>query len=95
MHKPKTQNTIDFSKPGVKILSYGTMKGLEFDIVLLPMFDKIEMKENDTVNMNRVYVAVTRPINELYLFYWNEIPSLGKVDTMTALITHRSMVDWR
>jgi len=95
MHKPMTTNKIDFEKPGVKILSYGTMKGLEFDIVLLPMFDKIEMQDGGTVDANRAYVAVSRPVNELYLFYWSERHSSGKIDTMTALNSHRSMLDWR
>lgn len=95
MHKPMTQNRIDFDKPGVKILSYGTMKGLEFDLVLLPMFDKIEMQDGSTVDSNRAYVAVTRPISELYLFYWNEKPSRGKINTMTALTTHRDLLEWK
>lgn len=95
MHKAKTQNRIDFNKPGVKILSYGTMKGLEFDIVMLPMFDKIEMQDGGTVDANRAYVAVTRPLSELYLFYWSERPSSGKINTMTALTANRSLLEWR
>ncbi|MCR4651886.1 MAG: DUF2075 domain-containing protein [Lachnospiraceae bacterium] len=95
MHKPKTDFKIDFDKLGVKIVSYGTMKGLEFDIVLLPMFDKIEMKDGSTVDANRAYVAVSRPVNELYLFYWSERPSPGKINTMTALTLNRGMLDWK
>ena len=95
MHKAMTQNRIDFDKPGVKILSYGTMKGLEFDIVLLPMFDKIEMQDGDTVDANRAYVAVSRSVSELYLFYWNNRPSSGKINTMTALNSHRDMLEWK
>lgn len=95
MHKSMTANRIDFDKSGVKILSYGTMKGLEFDIVLLPMFDKIAMQDGGTIDKNRAYVAVSRPLSELYLFYWNEKPSAGKIDTMTALTTHRNLLEWR
>lgn len=95
MHKPMTKHEIDFNKPGVKILSYGTMKGLEFDLVLLPMFDKIEMKDGGVVDANRAYVAVSRPVNELYLFYWSEKPSVGKINTMTALTRHRELLEWR
>lgn len=95
MHKAMTKNRIDFDKPGVKILSYGTMKGLEFDIVLLPMFDKIDMQDGGTVDANRAYVAVSRPINELYLFYWSERPGSGKINTMAALTAHRDMLEWR
>ena len=95
MHKTKTTHKIDFDKPGLKIVSYGAMKGLEFDIVLLPMFDKIDMQDGGIVDMNRAYVAVSRPISELYLFYWKESPSPGKINTMTALTTHRNMLEWR
>lgn len=95
MHKPMTEHKIDFEKSGVKILSYGTMKGLEFDVVLLPMFDKIEMQDGGVVDANRAYVAVSRPVNELYMFYWSEKPSSGKINTMTALTTHRNMLEWK
>ena len=95
MHKPMTTNRIDFDKPGVKILSYGTMKGLEFDIVMLPMFDKIEMKDGGIVDANRAYVATSRPIEELYIYYWSERPSSGKINTMTAITTHRNLLEWK
>lgn len=95
MYKPKTSNYIDFDEPGVKILSYGTMKGLEFDIVLIPLFDKIPLTDGGTVDANRIYVAITRACEELYMFYWKESPSAGKVDTMSPLRTHRDLVEWR
>ena len=95
MHKPKTKHRIDFDKRGVKILSYGTMKGLEFDIVMLPMFDKIEMKDGGIIDANRAYVATSRPLEELYIYYWSERPSSGKVNTMTALTTNRHLLEWK
>lgn len=95
MHKPMTENKINFDKPGVKILSYGTMKGLEFDVVLLPTFDKIQMQDGGIVDANRIYVAVSRPVRELYLFYWSERSSTGKINTMTALTNHRNLLEWR
>lgn len=95
MHKTMTENKIDFNKPGVKIVSYGTMKGLEFDLVLLPTFDKINMQDGGIVDANRVYVAVSRPISELYLFYWEQKPSPGKINTMDTLTAHKGMLDWR
>ena len=95
MHKSMTTHALDFSQTGVKIVSYGTMKGLEFDLVLLPMFDKIMMQDGGIVDANRAYVAVTRPISELYMFYWQKTPSPGKIDTMTALVRNSSLVDWK
>ena len=94
MHKSHTDYRIDFDKPGVKILTYGTMKGLEFDIVLLPLFDKIEMQDGGRVDANRVYVAITRAISELYVFYWSLNPSKGKICTMPILKKHSELLDW-
>lgn len=95
MYKSNTNYDIDFDQTGVKILSYGTMKGLEFDIVLLPLFDKLPLTEDKTVNMNRVYVAITRACEELYMFYWKESPTADKVDTMSPITANRDLVDWR
>jgi len=95
MHKPQTHHRIDFDQPGVKILSYGTMKGLEFDVVLLPNFDQIKTQDDEVVDANRVYVAMSRSVSELYLFYWNERPSYNKIDTMTALTAHRDLLEWK
>jgi len=93
--KSMTRNVIDFNKPGVKIVTYGNMKGLEFDVVLLPLFDKIPAKDGDIVDSNRAYVAVSRPLSELYLFYWNIYSSPGKIDTMTALANHKELLEWK
>lgn len=95
MQKTKTTNVIDFDKTGVKIVSYGTMKGLEFDIVLLPIFDKIPMQDGGVVDANRIYVAVSRPLSELYMFYWNESPSAGKINTMSILKSNKDLLEWR
>ncbi len=94
MHKPHTDFRIDFDEPGVKILSYGTMKGLEFDIVLLPLFDRIEMQDGGRVDSNRVYVAITRAISELYIFYWSTNQINGKNPTMPVLKKHSELLDW-
>jgi DNA helicase IV len=95
MHKADTKHKIDFDKRGVKIVSYGTMKGLEFDIVLLPLFDKIKMEDGGDVDTNRVYVALSRPVFELYLFYWSEETSPGWIDTMSTLTANRNMLVWK
>ena len=97
MYKAMAQGftEIDFDRLGVLVLSYGTMKGLEFDIVLLPMFDKIQMKDGGIVDSNRVYVAITRAVSELYMFYWDKHINGGKVDTMKPLEMNESLVDWK
>lgn len=95
MYKSNTRFDIHFDEPGVKILSYGTMKGLEFDVVILPMFDKIRSKDDETVDSNRTFVAVSRAINELYIFYFDEETRPRKIKTMETLTSNRSLLEWR
>ena len=95
MHKPQTAHRIDFSKPGVKVVSFGTMKGLEFDVVLIPLFDKIDSHNDDIIDYNRIYVAVTRTLGDLYLLYWNEIIYSNKIDTMSKILSNRKLLEWR
>ncbi|MCH3949382.1 MAG: AAA family ATPase [Acidaminococcus sp.] len=94
MHLPP-KYTIDFNQPGVKILTYGTMKGLEFDIVLLPLFDKILSSGDATIDANRVYVATSRAISELYLYYWSKVIKEGKINTMTVLTNNSDLLEWK
>lgn len=95
LHKSQTSHRINFSKPGVKVVSFGTMKGLEFDVVLIPLFDKIDSHHDDIIDNNRVYVAVTRTLGDLYLLYWNETTSPKKIDTMSKLFANRKLIEWR
>ena len=48
-----------------------TMKGLEFDIVLIPRIDQISTSNNQIIDNNGLYVATTRANEELYCFYLN------------------------
>ena len=95
MHKPNTSHRIDFDRPGVKIMTYGTMKGLEFDVVLLPSFDKIKTEDGGKVDCNRVYVAISRAVSELYLFYWDEYQNERWISSMEALTENRDLLEWR
>ena len=93
-HSPKTLHKINFSIPGVKIVTFGTMKGLDFDVVMIPLFDKIESHNDKVVDYNRAYVAVTRTHGDLYMFYWGDHTSSNRIDTMSRLYANRSVVDW-
>ena len=95
MHKPMTAHKLTFSISGVKIVSFGTMKGLEFDVVIIPLFDKIDSHKDDFIDYNRVYVAATRTLGELYLLYWNETTYPKKIDTMSKLLANRKLLEWR
>ena len=94
MHKPQTAHRLNFSKPGVKIVSFGTMKGLDFDVVLIPLFDKIDSHHDEVIDNNRVYVSITRTHGDLYLFYWGDRISSKKIDTMSKLRANSHLLDW-
>ncbi len=111
MYKTKTDEKIDFNVSGVKILSHGTMKGLEFDLLLIPGLDyanKAEMKkaldseEDDAVPVaraickNRLYVGFSRPLQELCIFYFNDIASMPKWQRpiVKPIFDHPELFDW-
>lgn len=74
LFKSGAHDDLDFTVPGAKILSYGTMKGLEFDIVILPYFDRVRSTGDQYKDRNRLYVAFTRAKEKLFLLYsddWN------------------------
>ncbi len=67
------QRQVDFSTPGIKILTLASMKGLEFDTVFLPELQSYYVPDPSAEEFRRkMYVAATRAKNELYLFYTGE-----------------------
>lgn len=89
-------SNIDFNTNGVKILSYGTMKGLEFDIVILAMFDKVKTTGDRIANQNRAYVATSRARDDLYICYFSTRCDPTKwCDTMTAINANKHLFQWK
>ena len=84
-------NKLDFSKEDVKIVSFGTAKGLEFDMVLIPKFDRIFTTGDNVADLNRVYVSMTRAFKELHLFYLTENPKSGYIDTFSKVSKNRDL----
>ena len=95
MFKAMAVDEIDFDSTGVKIVSYGTMKGLEFDIVLLPRFEKVRSTDDSVADNNRIYVALSRPLRELYIFYFDDYISDKWIDTFGPINKNRSMFEWK
>ena len=95
MYKSKGYNDIDFNSSGVKIISYGTMKGLEFDIVILAGFDRVKTTEDVVANQNRAYVATSRARDDLYICYFNTKCNTAKwIDTMTSISLNKHLFQW-
>lgn len=94
IHIPRADQKINFSLPGVKIVTFGTMKGLEFDIVIIPLFDCIKSTEDKVIDYNRIYVAITRTLSDLYLLYWKDKSYPDKIDTMSKLFENQELFEW-
>lgn len=92
--KNKELWTVDFDHSGVFVLSTGTMKGLEFDIVIIPNVDKLYGKNDSMINANTFYVAATRASEELYCFYTSRNKSNSCIDVFGPLSENEDLVDW-
>ena len=58
-------DTLDFATIMPKIMTYHSAKGLQFDIVILPMYNGA----SDNESRKALYVAMTRTMHKLYVFY--------------------------
>ena len=58
-------DTLDFATIMPKIMTYHSAKGLQFDIVILPMYNGAP----DIESRKSLYVAMTRTMHKLYVFY--------------------------
>lgn len=87
LYKTRSANSnINFDTNGVKILSYSTMKGLEFDIVILAAFDKVRSTGDTVADQNRAYVAISRAKEDLYIYYFSGQNNGTKwINTMTVI----------
>lgn len=63
------RNPIDFTRPGLKLVSWVSAKGLEFDTVFLPELQRVKMRPDDVRFRMSMYVATSRARNELYFLY--------------------------
>lgn len=61
----RAQGELHFTNNLPKILTYHSAKGLQFDIVIIPMFEGAHNNET----RKALYVAMTRTMHQLYLLY--------------------------
>lgn len=96
MYKPKTKEfgTIEFDEPGVYVLTFNTMKGLEFDAVLIPRCECIKTNDDSRVDKNMFYVATTRASKELFCFYFDKTTSSRYIDVFGPIKGHESLLSW-
>ena len=91
----KNQN-LDFAKSGVKIFTYGTIKGLEFDSVIIGWGEKIQSSESAISDKNKLYVSFTRAKENLYICYFNENDKKDSyIDLFTNIQNHKELCEWK
>lgn len=87
-----------FSKGGVKIFTFNTVKGLEFDIVIL-LVDPLLHRNNyslDKEYKSKLYVAMTRAKEKCYLLYKSGLDYRKdfSYDVLPLLKEHSRKFDW-
>jgi DNA helicase IV len=65
----RDDNNFDFDADGIKLLTFNTMKGLEFDAVFMPEIDNAFFQIDSREHLNNAYVSMTRAKDKLYLIY--------------------------
>lgn len=70
-------DNLDFNTVLPKILTYHSAKGLQFDMVILPMYNGA----NDDESRKALYVAMTRTMHSLFILYSTQslLPPLDRV----------------
>lgn len=83
------KDTFSFDKPGIKIMTFATMKGLEFDAVFIPELDDSFFDRNDNYLLKRMYVASTRAKKNLtYISYGSK-----KTKIIEILLNNSNLVN--
>lgn len=93
----RKDSTFSMATPGVKVASAFSSKGLEFNVVIIPMFaegffpykfttdDEEEMEQYMIKMRNLVYVSMTRAKNILVISWWGDRGSRFIADMDPAL----------
>ena len=68
-HQSKVQHQVEFTHPGIKILTYASAKGLEFDTVFLPELQSVTGDPHGDDLRMKFYVMASRAKSALGLMY--------------------------
>ena len=94
LYKTKSvYNTINFDQDGIFILSFNCMKGLEFDVVIIPWFERINSNNNLDLDRNTVYVALTRAKHQVYCLYTDESWP-GYINSFKPIQGNKQLLKW-
>ena len=85
-----SKDDLDFSSTNVKVMTYHSAKGLQFETVFLPCLE--DFKEDKF--RKALYVAMTRTYKYLYVMYSGAMPSvLSKIPNDLYLTTTKEEID--
>lgn len=80
----------DVGTPGIKVLTYAVAKGLEFDMVVLPVLQSnYDQQELRALESNQAYVAATRARDDLMVI----VPEKPKSYIYDRLCNHLSLFE--
>jgi len=93
-YKAYSDFTLDFSTENPKIMTYHSSKGLQFETVFIPWFERY-CDEDERGNKFRkaLYVAMTRTYKNLYIMYSGELPSTPRLDSNKYLTTEANKIE--
>lgn len=88
LYEPHTYRDFDFDRNEVKIITYGTAKGLEFDVVILPQITRVGTTGDPLSDMTRIHIAASRAKEALFLFkvVGENADSTKWIDVLTPLL---------
>lgn len=87
-----SKDDLDFSSTNVKVMTYHSAKGLQFEAVFLPCLEDFKIYGDN--NRKALYVAMTRTYKYLYMMYSGAMPSvLSKIPNDLYLTTTKEEID--
>lgn len=86
------QETLNFSTENVKVMTYHSAKGLQFETVFLPYMERYNAFRPSA--RTSLYVAATRAYKNLYFLYSGPMPSIfGQIDSSLYKTSTTETVD--
>jgi superfamily I DNA/RNA helicase len=64
--------SVDFDEPGIRLVTFKSAKGLEFDVVFIPELQRVNLDPEDPATKMKFYVLVSRAREELFITYSGE-----------------------
>ena len=68
----KAKDNLDFDTSNLKLMTYHSAKGLQFETVFLPLLETSDVE----AKRKALYVAMTRTYKQLYIMYSGNLPNV-------------------